>query len=198
MSSPLPRCARLQPSPIISVYLIVKCHALQSCRSMREFIASRPVYRHLAQTFLRRCRPLPLSGFVRLSDLSNEGLIAAIHRAARLEHAWITRTPRPVKSLANAPASGRRWYRTLRSPPDEEVDWLSPITSSYILCSTKSGKVYCWDIETDRCLAVWDPHAQWELWKCRVEFDAREVYFTMAMVLDGSCVIHVFVLRFMC
>lgn len=154
---------------------------------MREFIASRPVYRHLAQTFLRRCRPLPLTGFSRLSDLSNDTLISAIHRAARLERGWTTRTPQPTQALKPAPE--RRWYRTLRSPPDEEVDWLSPITSSYILCSTKSGKVFCWDIETDRCLASWDPQAQWELWKCRVEFEAREVYFTMAMVLDGSCVL---------
>lgn len=147
------------------------------------------MYRHLAQTFLRRCRPLPLTGFTRLSDLSNESLIAAIHKAARLEQAWLTRTPRPAPKLPpKAPSLDPRWYRTLRSPPGEEVDWLSPITSSYILCSTKSGKVFCWDIESDRCLAVWDPQAQWELWKCRVEFDAREVYFTMAKVLDGSCV----------
>jgi hypothetical protein len=54
------------------------------------------------------------------------------------------------------------------------------------------------------CLAEWDPKSlpssgekcdrdsdpddeeKWELWKCRVEFEERTVYFTMARVLKGS------------
>lgn len=31
-----------------------------------------------------------------------------------------------------------------------------------------------------------EPEKKWELWKCRVEFDERAVYFTMARVLEGS------------
>ena len=31
-----------------------------------------------------------------------------------------------------------------------------------------------------------DAEKKWELWKCRVEFDERAVYFTMARVLEGS------------
>lgn len=104
---------------------------------------------------------------------------------------------------------------------------MSPITSSYTLCATKSSRVICWDVARDVCLAEWDPRTlsaqrgicdrvskdshkverrkskedgddnddgqedvdaekKWELWKCRVEFDERAVYFTMARVLEGS------------
>jgi hypothetical protein len=86
-----------------------------------------------------------------------------------------------------------KWYKVVSAPPGEEVDWLSPITSSYTLCATKSGKVVCWDVQTDTCLAEWNPGARWELWKCRVEFEERTVFFTMAKVLAGSyvaCVFH--------
>lgn len=76
-----------------------------------------------------------------------------------------------------------RWYKVINSPPDEEVDWLSPITSSYSLCATKSGKVVCWDVHRNACIAQWDPFERWELWKCRVEFEQRTVFFTMAKVL---------------
>ncbi|KAF8655886.1 hypothetical protein AX16_002871 [Volvariella volvacea WC 439] len=80
----------------------------------------------------------------------------------------------------------KNWYKIVSAPPGEEVDWLSPITSSYTLCATKSGKVVCWDVQTDSCLAEWNPGARWELWKCRVEFEERTVFFTMARVLSGS------------
>ncbi len=83
----------------------------------------------------------------------------------------------------------RTWYKVVSAPPGEEVDWLSPITSSYTLCATKSGKVVCWDVHTDSCLAEWTPGSgtgttgtggggereRWELWKCRVEFEERTV-----------------------
>jgi hypothetical protein len=84
--------------------------------------------------------------------------------------------------------SRRTWYKVVSAPPNEEVDWLSPITSSYTLCATKSGKVVCWDVQSDSCLAEWNPGERWELWKCRVEFDERTVYFTMAKILDASYV----------
>jgi hypothetical protein len=78
------------------------------------------------------------------------------------------------------------WYKVVSAPPDEEVDWLSPITSSYTLCATKSGKVVCWDVQTDSCLAEWNPGERWELWKCRVEFEEKTVFFTMAKIVVGS------------
>ncbi|KAG5644303.1 hypothetical protein DXG03_008721 [Asterophora parasitica] len=81
---------------------------------------------------------------------------------------------------------GLRWYRVASAPPKEEVDWLSPITSSYMLCATKSGKVVCWDVQTDTCLAECNPGKRWELWKCRVEFEEKTVYFIMAKIVNGS------------
>ncbi|KAK7032162.1 hypothetical protein VNI00_013336 [Paramarasmius palmivorus] len=178
-------------------------HALHlTCKSLYYSTTTRPVYRKLAGDLLRRCRPLPLRGFQRVMDLSSEQLIVSVNKAHHYERAWRARGPRPVATngsgkidrmnmnhylhaLPNSPQS-TPWFRILQSPPEEEVDWLSPITSSYILCATKSGKVVCWDIKTDRCLADWIPGERWELWKCRVEFDEKMVYFTMAKVLKGS------------
>ena len=150
------------------------------------------MYRNLATALLRRCRALPLHGFQRLSDLTDEQLIDAVNQATRLERAWLTRGPRPstTSSYLNAPDGSqkgiRRWYKVISAPPNEEVDWLSPITSSYSLCATKSGKVVCWDVHRDICLAEWDPRERWELWKCRVEFEQQSVYFTMARLLSGT------------
>ena len=45
--------------------------------------------------------------------------------------------------------------------PSEEVEWLSPITSSYSLCAVKSCKVVCWDVRRDMCLAEWDSKGRW-------------------------------------
>ncbi|OCH93533.1 hypothetical protein OBBRIDRAFT_817780 [Obba rivulosa] len=169
--------------------------ALQmTCRSLHDFAITRPVYRHLAVELLRRCRALPLPGFQRLSDLTTDQLIATVTKATRLERAWLTRAPQPARSgrspyltdpsaLSDVYDESRSWYKVISSPPEEEVDWLSPITSSYSLCATKSGKVVCWDVHRNVCLAQWDPHERWELWKCRVEFDQRTVFFTMAKVL---------------
>ncbi|EED83922.1 predicted protein [Postia placenta Mad-698-R] len=136
------------------------------------------------QAFLL-CRALPLEGFQRLSDLSTEQLVSAVAKAIRLESAFLTRTPRPSYALRNG-VSGKSWYKVISAPPNEEVDWLSPITSSYSLCATKSGKVVCWDVHRDVCLAEWDPRERWELWKCRVDFDNQTVFFTMAKVLHRS------------
>ncbi|KAI0827740.1 hypothetical protein BC628DRAFT_1338264 [Trametes gibbosa] len=162
------------------------------CKALHGFATTRPVYRNLATALLKRCRALPLHGFQRLSDLTDEQLVAAVNQATRLEIAWLTRGPRPSTSSpylnsAEGSTSGKRsWYKIISAPPNEEVDWLSPITSSYSLCATKSGKVVCWDVHRDQCLAEWDPKERWELWKCRVEFDIRTVFFTMAKVLQRS------------
>ncbi|CDO77594.1 hypothetical protein BN946_scf184936.g19 [Trametes cinnabarina] len=168
---------------------------LQStCKALHAFATTRPVYRNLATALLKRCRALPLHGFQRLSDLTDEQLVEAVNQATRLEAAWLTRGPRPSTNspyLHNAnedlpDGAPRNWYKVISAPPNEEVDWLSPITSSYSLCATKSGKVVCWDVHRDQCLAQWDPKERWELWKCRVEFDIRTVFFTMAKVLTRS------------
>ncbi|KAG7091429.1 hypothetical protein E1B28_010465 [Marasmius oreades] len=179
-------------------------HALHlTCKSLYYSTTTRPVYRKLAADLLRRCRPLPLKGFQRLMDLPSAQLIMSVNKAHHYERAWRNRGPHPATGRRNTGIrnsnnhyldnmekddSARRpsWYRILQSPPYEEVDWLSPITSSYILCATKTGKVVCWDVQTDRCLAEWVPGEKWELWKCRVEFDEKVVYFTMAKVLNGS------------
>ncbi|KAG1878911.1 hypothetical protein F4604DRAFT_1880216 [Suillus subluteus] len=158
----------------------------------------------LAHDLLARSRPLPLHSFQRLSDLSTPALIAAVDRARGFEKAWAIRAPRPARPN---PYYGNQWYITISVPSHEEIDWLSPITSSYTLCATKSGRVLCWDVRRDICLAEWDPRSltcscggdedededdedKWELWKCRVEFEERTVYFTMARVLKGLPVFH--------
>ncbi|KAI0295214.1 hypothetical protein BC826DRAFT_1097284 [Russula brevipes] len=180
-------------------------YALQlTCRHLRHAVRTRPVYRGLAVSLLRRCRALPLYGFKRLSDLSTDQLVEVVNRAAQLEHGWLTRTPRPavnafvpegkeaingITKTSDATGWGimsKDWYKVVGTPPDEEVDWLSPITASYTLCATKSGKVVCWDVHRDVGIAEWNPGERWELWKCRVEFEQRIVYFTMAKILGGK------------
>ncbi|KAF5355159.1 hypothetical protein D9756_005595 [Leucocoprinus leucothites] len=182
-------------------------HALHlTCKTLNDFTTTRPVYRKLATDLLRKCRALPLKGFQRLTDLTTEQLIRSVNQAARYDNAWRKRAPKPIGSLTSTygtahymdgPSNSsalthppshptRTWYKVVSAPPDEEVDWLSPITSSYTLCATKSGKVVCWDVQSDSCLAEWNPGERWELWKCRVEFDERTVYFTMAKILDTS------------
>ncbi|KAK0468882.1 hypothetical protein IW261DRAFT_1553794 [Armillaria novae-zelandiae] len=174
----LPYDLLLNIAAYLSVYDV---HALHlTCKSLYDFSITRPVYRQLATDLLKRCRALPLKGFQRPMELTTSQLIRAVNKATRNEHAWRRRAPRPIRRRAPL------WYRVVRSPPEEEVDWLSPITSSYTLCATKSGKVVCWDIQTDTCLAEWTPGEKWELWKCRVEFETRSVYFTMAKVPSGS------------
>ncbi|KAH7929504.1 hypothetical protein BV22DRAFT_1191910 [Leucogyrophana mollusca] len=176
----------------IAQYLDVDdIHSIQACcKSLRLFTLTRPVYRALAQSLLLRSRPLPLPAFARLPDLHTPDLIRAVNRAHSFDRAWRVRPPRPASA---------NWYTVISAPPGEEIDWLSPITSSYTLCATKSGKVVCWDVEKDLCLAEWDPRQlelkptakglpgrEWELWKCRVEFDEQAVYFTMARVIKKS------------
>lgn len=208
----------------IAQYLdIDDIHSLQAtCKSLRSFTLTRPVYRSLAHALLCRSRPLPLPAFRRLADVSTQNLIRAVDRAHTFEKAWRVRAPRPARSSPFLESSGHgkpqgRWYIKISAPPNEEIDWLSPITASYTLCATKSGRVVCWDVARDVCLAEWDPRSlmsqlrrmpgspnntndhsgiggnadaanerKWELWKCRVEFEERAVYFTMARVLKGS------------
>lgn len=177
-------------------------HALHlTCKSLYHFSTSRPVYRKLAADLLRRCRALPLKGFQRITDLSTPQLMRSVNKATRYEAAWRRRGPRPIELQSYIGINSRSnymdlakgvqpdgvrsggWYKVVSAPPGEDVDWLSPITSSYTLCATKSGKVVCWDVQRDACLAEWNPCERWELWKCRVEFEEKTVFFTMAKAL---------------
>ena len=168
----------------------------QTCRSLYEASTTRPVYRKLANDLLRRCRALPLKGFQRLSDLSTEALIHAVNKATHYENAWRRRSPQPIASERYNPSginsrsnymdvlpSGRlaeevvsvpTWRGSGLAEPDHE-----PL---HAVCHEEWG----WDVQSDECLAEWNPGARWELWKCRVEFEERTVFFTMAKVLSGS------------
>ncbi|KAG6808783.1 hypothetical protein H0H92_002917 [Tricholoma furcatifolium] len=176
----------------------IRYHNHLTCKGLYGFSITRPVYRQIANDLLRRSRALPLKGFQRITDLTTPQLIRAVNKATRYEYAWQRRGPRPISvgpytdinehsNYMDVPkgvyVDGNKWYKVVSSPPEEDVDWLSPITSSYTLCATKTGKVVCWDVQTDKCLAQWSPGERWELWKCRVEFDEKTVYFTMAKVV---------------
>jgi len=156
-----------------------------------------PPLRH-ASTFPTRSIPAPYieswPALPRTSDLSTDQLVEVVNRAAQLERGWLVRTPRPAlnafapegKETPNRTTESNYWYKVVGTPPGEEVDWLSPITASYTLCATKSGKVVCWDVHRDVGISEWNPGERWELWKCRVEFEQRIVYFTMAKVQTGK------------
>lgn len=149
------------------------------------------MYRKLASDLLRRCRALPLKGFQQVTDLTTPQLIRSVNKASSYERSWRNRGPRPIATSSSSnymDGETDLWYKVVRAPPDEEIDWLSPITSSYTLCATKRGKVVCWDVQTDQALAEWNPGEKWELWKCRVEFEQRTVFFTMAKVISGTWV----------
>ncbi|KAJ3514873.1 hypothetical protein NMY22_g14604 [Coprinellus aureogranulatus] len=159
------------------------------CKSLHDFAQARPVYRKLATDLLRRCRALPLKGFQQITDLTPDQLMRSVNKATRYERAWGSRAPHPIRSPPRSnymDGEYRSWYKVVSAPPDEDVDWLSPITSSYTLCATKRGKVVCWDVQRDLALAEWNPGEKWELWKCRVEFEQRTVYFTMAKLITGG------------
>ncbi|KAF8994822.1 hypothetical protein BDQ17DRAFT_1392357 [Cyathus striatus] len=162
----------------ISTYLdAYDIHALHlTCKALHFFSTSRPVYRKLARDLIWRCRALPLKGFQRVGDLTTEQLIRAVNRALRYEVPGDTVHPSPCG------LGTQTWYKVVSAPPGEEVDWLSPIT-----------RVVCWDVQTDSPLAEWCPESsnddssdsvnKWELWKCRVEFEERAVYFTIAKLI---------------
>ncbi|EIW80435.1 hypothetical protein CONPUDRAFT_165959 [Coniophora puteana RWD-64-598 SS2] len=197
----LPYDLILHVSCYLSLYDVLALQA--TCKSLRQHTLTRPVYRAQAQDLLNRARPLPLKGFNSFNTISTPALIQAVHKAQAFDAAWRVRAPRPATSEPTLDGKGvRPWYTIISSPPDEEIDWLSPITSSYTLCATRSGRVVCWDVARDIPLADWDPRTirsapgmppehgsgreRWELWKCRVEFEERAVYFTMARLLKVS------------
>jgi len=167
--------------------------ALQrTSKLLRSSATTRLIYRNFALALLRRNRPLPLVGFQRIHELSTDELIRVVAKGMQIERSWLTGTLKPASSLVSPsyylcdgdkPCSS--WYRVI-STLEEDVDWISPISSGYILCSTKTGRVMCWDIHDSTYLGDWKPEEQWELWKCKVEFDANRVFFIMAKIIESD------------
>ena len=115
------------------------------------------------------CHPLPVHGFQRIWEMKTPDLAGVVKLGKHIQQCLDDPHPqleRPPKIIA--------------APESEEIVWLSPITSKYTLCCTKSGKVMCWDVSEIECVAEWQSSEEWEIWKCRVEFDERVVYFAMA------------------
>lgn len=141
----------------------------QTCRNLRDFAHSRAIWLTLAANMLDSCQPLPLRGFQRIRDLSTPELSRLIRNGRRLHQRWTQTDPKLIQP-----------YTTITAPRLEDVVWLSPITSKYTLCCTRTGKVICWDVNRGQRVATWSSGADWEIWKCRVEFEERVVYFAMA------------------
>ncbi|KIY63342.1 hypothetical protein CYLTODRAFT_414086 [Cylindrobasidium torrendii FP15055 ss-10] len=173
-----------------------------TCKGLRGFINTKPIFRIQAAKLLAHCRPLPLKGFNQISDLSRPELAAAVTRTHRTFTALQTRGPRPLKGVLSrralsrcsfldatepeAAVGVRSWYRTLRLPMENEdyIDWFSTITSKYVLCSTKKGTLYCQNIETSRLDGAWTLGYEWELWKCKVDLERRRSIIIMADKVD--------------
>jgi hypothetical protein len=154
-----------------------------------QFISTRPVYHNLALQLLRSSHALPLSGFEKFDDLPIERLMYAVAKGYRMQRSWLTGTMRPASShscpsqyLTDGRKPVTKSYVTVDTPANEgdPVDWVHSISHGYMLCATKGGHVICWDIHDSTYKAVWAPEDPWELWKCRIEYDTREVYFVMA------------------
>lgn len=139
------------------------------CISLRDFVQSRAVWLAFAASMLGSCQPLPLEGFETIKDLSTLELSRIIRKGRRLYKTWTQNDPKLITP-----------YKRIAAPQDEDIVWLSPITSKYALCCTRTGRVLCWDIDSCERIAEWSAGADWEIWKCRVEFDERIVYFAMA------------------
>ncbi|KZV65348.1 hypothetical protein PENSPDRAFT_638507 [Peniophora sp. CONT] len=189
MESPTARRESLNTLPYDLLLLIIQyldtpdiCALHLTARVFEHVVKSPPARRALAFAVLSRCRPLPLQGFKRLTDLSGDELFRNIVRATLLERGWSRRTPRPARNAPLEPDSDGSipWYKVVDSPAEEGVDWLSPITPNYTLCSTRTGRVLCWDMLRDVKLAQWDPGERWALWKCRIEYTQQMVYLAMA------------------
>ncbi|EJD08229.1 uncharacterized protein FOMMEDRAFT_16680 [Fomitiporia mediterranea MF3/22] len=141
----------------------------RTCKSLRDFAQSRAIWLTFAANMLDACKPLPLNGFQRIRDLHTPALSNLIRRGRRLHHIWTQTDPKLIRP-----------YKQVAAPRHEDVVWLSPITSKYTLCCTRTGRVLCWDVGKAECVASWSSGADWEIWKCRVEFEERIVYFAMA------------------
>ena len=118
---------------------------------------------------LDMCHPLPLQGFQRVKDINTPDLSKLVRQGCKLHESWIKHEPKLIRP-----------YTTSSAPEHEDIVWLSPITSKYTLSCTKGGRVLCWDVFKRERVAEWFSGSEWEIWKCRVEFDEGVVYFAMA------------------
>ena len=81
-------------APFVRNYVLTILH-LQTCRALHAFAMTRPVYRNLAAELLRRCRALPLHGFQRLPDLSDDQAIVLMPLEGALQLAVPRLAPGP-------------------------------------------------------------------------------------------------------
>lgn len=146
---------------------------IKVCRTLRDFAVSRHIWLQHATHILDLCKPLPINAFERVWELDVTTLSRLVRRATRLQHTWMHEQP-----------GLRLPVRVLSAPQNEDIVWLSPITSRYTLCCTKAGNVLCWDVTLGECVASWHSGVDWEIWKCRVEFEERTVYFAMAKKVE--------------
>ena len=128
---------------------------------------------------LELCRPLPLRGFRNITDMDTPNLSRLVRRGRRLHKSWTTEGESPKLIQPHA---------TIHAPSHEDIVWLSPITAKFLLCCTRRGRVLCWDMNHGVCVAEWNCGADWEIWKCRVEYEERTVYFAMAKRGADRCV----------
>ncbi|KAJ3525409.1 hypothetical protein NM688_g8404 [Phlebia brevispora] len=193
----LQKTARLDTLPYDVILLITQLleardvEALsECCKYLHDTVMTRPVFNSLAIASLRRCRPLPLSGFQRIRDLPTDQLIRAVLKAASLEDAWYKRGPRPSPKLYHAAfpdlATNGYWYRVLNVPTDDALEWLSPLTTAYNVFMTNNGKVVCWDQQRDKAVAEWQYEDPALLWKCRLAYESRTTYFAIMKLPKGE------------
>lgn len=111
-------------------------------------------------------------------------------KAASLEDAWCSRTPRMsprAYHAANPSApSSRDWFRILNVPSDDALEWLSPLTTAYNVFMTKSRKVVCWDQQKDVAVAEWQFEEPSLLWKCRLAHETRTTYFAVMKIPEAE------------
>ena len=113
-------------------------------------------------------------GFQRLWELDAHQLAKVVTSGIHIQTGWSSQAPKLSDECDMIPRMG------------EEISWLSPITSKYMLCCTKTGNVMCWDVHKRERVVSWKAGDNWEIWKCRVEFDERIVYFAMAKRPDNE------------
>ena len=141
----------------------------QVCAALHEFVLTRSIWRNYAVTMLDQCQPLRMEGFQRIIDLDTARLKEAVIAGTRLRDRWSTHCPQ----LKQPPTM-------VETVTEEDIIWQSPISSKHVLCCTKTGKVLCWEVHTGKRLTELDAGEDWEIWKCRIEFDERVVFFAMA------------------
>lgn len=118
-----------------------------------------------------------------MTDLTTQQLIDAVNKATQREKSWPFRAPQRIFDAhldsITSPIT-RSWYKLVHTPPNETLDYLTEITSDYMLYGTKSGKVMLWDLESDSCFLECAPGDGWCIWKCKVDYEMQAVFFIIA------------------